>query len=289
MRRDDLFAAEALLEADIDDDDLPRPETADAPGVLAFAAARCDAGDSVWLATVLSRRGSAPSTPGQKLALASSGAAVGTIGGGALERAVLRRLVALGKASQETPFRIESYKLGQSFGMCCGGGVDVLYESLLGPEPVLLVGAGHVSQATAPLLAASGFAVTVVDERDEWIERFEKTSRLVAYAGDFRSIGRSMPRRAAVLAMTHDHTLDQDVVEWAVRERFAFVGGVGSRAKAVRAKDRLVAKGFAEADLARIRMPVGLDIGSRTPAEIAVSIAAELIAHRRRTEEAPKE
>jgi xanthine dehydrogenase accessory factor len=287
MRRDDLFEAEALLEADIDDDELPRPETAEAAGVLAFAAARCDEGESVRIATVLARRGSAPSTPGQKLALTASGVAFGTIGGGALERSVLRRLVALGTTSQERPFRIESYKLGQSFGMCCGGGVDVLYESLLGPEPVLIVGAGHVSQATAPLLAASGFAVTVVDERDEWIARFAKTSRLVAHAGDFRGVGRSMPKRAYVLAMTHDHVLDQDVVEWALRERFAFVGGVGSRAKAVRAKERLSTKGFAGDDLARIRMPVGLDIGSRTPAEIAVSIAAELIAHRRRTEEAP--
>lgn len=287
MRRDDLFEAEALLEADIDDDDLPRPEAADAAGVLTFAARRSECGDAVWIATVLARRGSAPSTPGQKLAWSSSGASAGTIGGGALERAVLKRLVALGSEGTGARFRIESYKLGQSFGMCCGGGVDILYESLRTSAPVLIVGAGHVSQATAPLLAASGFAVTVVDERDEWIERFVETPRLLARAGDFRSIGRTLARSAYVLTMTHDHTLDQDVVEWAVREGFAFVGGVGSRAKAIRAGERLAAKGFGAEDLARIRMPIGLDIGARSPAEIAVSIAAELIAHRRRTEEAP--
>jgi xanthine dehydrogenase accessory factor len=94
-------------------------------------------------------------------------------------------------------------------------------------------------------------------------------------------VGRGLPEHAAVLVMTHDHALDQEVVEWALRRGFAFVGGVGSRAKAKRTRDRLVHKGFGDADVARVRMPIGVDVGARLPEEIAVAIAAEMIAWRR--------
>jgi len=83
--------------------------------------------------------------------------------------------------------------------------------------------------------------------------------------------------RAVFLVMTHDHQLDQTAIEWAIRKGFGFVGGVGSRAKAARTRARLEAKGFPPEDIARIRMPVGLDIGARSPAEIGVSIAGELV------------
>ena len=69
-------------------------------------------------------------------------------------------------------------------------------------------------------------------------------------------------------------------MEWALRRGFAYVGGVGSRAKAERTRQRLEAKGFAEADRARLRMPLGLEIGARLPEEIAVAVAAELVAWR---------
>lgn len=80
--------------------------------------------------------------------------------------------------------------------------------------------------------------------------------------------------------MTHDHAADQVAIEWALRQGFALVGGVGSRAKAARVRSRLEAAGFDEADRARVRMPLGAEIGARTPEEIAVAIAAELIAWR---------
>jgi xanthine dehydrogenase accessory factor len=80
--------------------------------------------------------------------------------------------------------------------------------------------------------------------------------------------------------MTHDHQLDQVVIEWALAAGFGFVGGVGSRAKAARTRARLEAKGVAAADIARVRMPVGVEIAARTPAEIGVAIAGELVAWR---------
>jgi xanthine dehydrogenase accessory factor len=257
------------------------PRGAEPSEVLRVAAECADAGARVVLATVLARRGSTPSTPGQKLLLADNGACVGTIGGGAIERESLVAMQAMLADDDAPPSRIQSFKLGAELGMCCGGGVDVLFEVLATAVPILVVGAGHIGAIVAPMLARSGFAVTLCDERENVLDDAQREPRLERVLGDFATVGRTVRRSGAVLTMTHDHQLDQEVIEWALREKFAFVGGVGSRAKLARTRTRLEAKSFPAEDLARIRMPLGIEIGARSPHEIAISIVAELIAWRR--------
>jgi xanthine dehydrogenase accessory factor len=267
--------------------DLPLPETASAAEVLARVAALQARGVDVVLATVLSRRGSAPATPGQKLLLAHDGTCAGTLGGGALERHVIesmqRTLTLLregsGAPGTHGPQTI-SVSLGSALGMCCGGSVEVLIEPLAAPWAVLLVGAGHVATATAPLLARAGFAVTVCDEREAWADA-QRIERARVVCGSYRDGAQEMPRRGAFLVMTHDHALDQEAIEWALREKFAFVGGIGSRAKAARMRTRLETRGFDAEHIARVRMPLGVHVGARSPDEIAISVAAEMIAWRR--------
>jgi xanthine dehydrogenase accessory factor len=260
--------------------EAPIVAPASALEVLEVAAARARSGISGALATVIGRRGSAPSTPGQKLYLGADGTCLGTVGGGAVEREVVSALDAIVTKKAEKRHGVRSFALGAELGMCCGGGVDVLLESIESLAPCLIVGAGHVATATAPVLSRVGFAVTVVDCREEWTHegRIEGVRVLL---GEYDEVGRELPLDGAVLVMTHDHALDQEVIEWALKRGFAFVGGVGSRAKALRTRARLEAKGFAEADRERVRMPLGLGIGARLPAEIAVSIAAELVQWRR--------
>ncbi|MBW2457839.1 MAG: XdhC family protein [Deltaproteobacteria bacterium] len=271
---------------------LPVPTTAPPDEVLREVLERLDGGDRVALATVVRRRGSTPSTPGQKLALFTGGGAVGTVGGGAVEQRVMGVMAEV-LAAPRPEARIETYDLGPALGMCCGGAVDVLVEVLDPALCVLVVGAGHVGKATAPLLASLGFRVTLCDGRAEIAQDearpgsgpVEPSPRLGFLHADhddpgvFEALG-SEPQRAAALVMTHDHQLDHTVIEWALTEGFAFVGGVGSRAKAKRTRQRLTAIELARADIERVRMPLGVDIGARTPAEIAVSIAGELIAWR---------
>jgi xanthine dehydrogenase accessory factor len=258
---------------------VPRP--ADAVEVLEEAARKGRAGIAGVMATVVARHGSAPATPGQKLYLAADGTCVGTVGGGAIEREIITALEgAVVAKNVEDVFATKSFRLGAELGMCCGGGVDVLIEPISALVPCLIIGGGHVATETAPLLARVGFAVTVVDERDAWGAegRIPGVRTLV---GDFDDAFRDMPRSAAVLVMTHDHALDQRAIEWALKRGFAYVGGVGSRAKAKRTSDRLAAKGFTETDRERVRMPIGVHVGARLPAEIAVSIAAEMVGWRR--------
>lgn len=258
---------------------LPRPEAADAAHVLRAAADIIAGGARAAMATVLERHGSAPSTPGQKLLLAENGTCLGTVGGGAVERAVLEALLALVNRS-ELRHEVRTYKLGPELGMCCGGRVVVLLESLASRLPCLVVGAGHVARAVAPLLARVGFAVTVVDAREGWADQ-ARLPGVRCVVGEPDEAFDDVDARGACLVMSHDHALDQRAIEQALKCGFAFVGGVGSRAKAERTRQRLEAKGFAPSDAARVRMPLGVDIGARLPDEIAVAIAAELVAWRR--------
>ena len=254
---------------------LPVPESAGAARVLETCAAKLRAGVRCGLATVVTRHGSTPSTPGQKLVLADDGSAVGTVGGGAVEREVLEALgEILGQPLERHELR--TFKLGPELGMCCGGRVEVLLESLSARTPVFVVGGGHVGSALAPLLATLSFAVTLVDARAEYADD-RQLEGVTVVCGDFDDVGKNADVAGVCLTMSHDHALDQDVIEWAIQRGFAFVGGVGSRAKAERTRQRLEHKGFPEPDRARVRMPVGLDIGARLPAEIALAIAAELV------------
>lgn len=281
---------------------LPLPTTALPHEVLRATLEALDRGQRVVLASVVARRGSAPSTPGQKLALLDERTAIGTIGGGAIERVVLGAM-AKAREDQTSEPKIETFRLGPSLGMCCGGSVDILIEVLCPEAHALVIGAGHVGIFVAPLLASLGFRVTLCDSR----ENAADPARIVPVAAPLGADGApaaSAPKvrvihaehddpevlsgfsqareRAAALVMTHDHQIDQAAIEWALGCGFGFVGGVGSRAKAARTRARLSAKGVAEADIARVRMPVGVAIGARSPAEIGVAIVAELIAWRAR-------
>jgi xanthine dehydrogenase accessory factor len=143
---------------------------------------------------------------------------------------------------------------------------------------VLLVGAGHVGLALARLLPRLGFRVVVADSREAYVTPLE--AELSCVCGEPSEAKSLVSTDATVLVMTHDHALDQDAIEWALRAGYPFVGGIGSRAKAERTRARLVAKGFAPSEVERVRMPLGLAIGARSPDEIAVAVAAELIQNR---------
>lgn len=266
------------------------PRTAGAHEVLRAVLEKLDRGERVVVATVMARHGSAPCTPGQKLALFQDGSALGTVGGGAVERAVLRSMAELLATAAPLP-RTETFRLGASLGMCCGGSGDMLLEPLTPAHHVLIVGAGHVGVFTAPLLASLGFSVTLCDARESAADPARLSQdkpgtnpiNVLCAEHDDPVVRQSLPSdlgRAAMLVMTHDHQLDQAVIEWAIGVGFGFVGGVGSRAKATKTRTRLEAKGFSEANVGRVRMPLGLDIGARTPAEIGVAIAAEIVAWR---------
>ena len=256
-----------------------------AVNVLVAAAAAWTSGRAAAMATVIDTGGSAPRSAGARMVVYADGSSVGTIGGGTLEFEVIQRSLAVIASGRPERYAVH---LVHDLGMCCGGKVEVFVEPLMVRDPFVLFGAGHVAAALAPLLRALDFQVTVVDAREAWNteERFIGCDRVVDDPCRYAAALGHDPR-AYRLIVTHDHAIDQQLVEALLPLDAAWVGMIGSRRKVARFRSRLRAAGVAASQLDRLRAPVGLDIGAETPAEIAVSIAAELVRHRRAHDRAP--
>ena len=250
------------------------------PDVWAMLARWRSAGRVLVLLAVTETRGFTPRKTGARMLLAEDGETCGTIGGGAIEQAALlsaRELLTGREAS-----RTLRWHLTQELGMCCGGEMTVRIERVE-PDPRLVVfGAGHVGRALALLARGCGFRVTLVDERPEWAEP-ARAPGVETVCRDPEAFARELERTARdyVVVVTHDHALDQRLVEVLLRRPLRFLGLVASVPKQRKFALRLRARGFADVDIARVRAPLGLAIGASTPEEIAVSAMAEVIATRR--------
>ncbi|GFK92188.1 putative xanthine dehydrogenase subunit A [Fundidesulfovibrio magnetotacticus] len=161
-------------------------------------------------------------------------------------------------------------------------GVRRLLEPFI-PRPLLVVaGGGHVSLPTSRIAAMVGFRVAVLDDRPEFAnpERFPWAALARAVPMERCLDGLDIGPDASVAIVTRGHVHDALVLSLALRTSAGYVGMIGSRRKRDAVYDKLRKEGFTETDLARVRCPIGLDIGAQTPEEIAVSIVAELIQSR---------
>jgi xanthine dehydrogenase accessory factor len=148
------------------------------------------------------------------------------------------------------------------------------------PTPrLVIVGAVHIAQKLAPLAQLAEFAVTIVDPREAFANagRFGDTELSLLWPD--RGVESLAPDSAtAIVTLTHDPKLDDPALMAALRSPAFYIGALGSRKTHGRRLERLRAAGFGDADLARLRAPVGLPIGAVSPGEIAVSIMAEIVA-----------
>lgn len=156
------------------------------------------------------------------------------------------------------------------------------------PAPrLVVVGAVHVSQALAPMAVATGFDLTIVDPREAFAtqERFG-AFRLLAEWPDPAVL--ALDSETAVATLTHDPKIDDPALMAALDAGCFYIGALGSRKTHAKRVERLTAAGYGEAAIARIHAPIGLPIGASTPAEIAVSVLAEIVAALRTGERAAR-
>ena len=163
------------------------------------------------------------------------------------------------------------------------GDTTLFAEPLTHAGTVYLFGGGHVARELAHILAMTDFRVVVYDQREQTVTRdfFPEASSLLC--GPFtEALGQvgNITADDYVVIMTPGHQGDYEVLSQALRTPARYIGCIGSRKKIAITRERLLVDGFTEADIGRIYAPIGLPIGGETPAEVAVSVAAQLIACR---------
>jgi len=197
---------------------------------------------------VIESRGFTPRKPGAHMLVAEDGETCGTIGGGAIEQQVLVEARALLEGGGSSLVRKH---LTQELGMCCGGEMAVFLEVLEPAPRLLLFGAGYIGRALAALAAGCGFDVTVVDERPSG--QSPSASRTAACSRSRRGLPARQRhhRRDYAVVVTHDHALDQRLVQSLLERPLKFVGMIGSVPKQRKFALRLRARGFSDAQIAR--------------------------------------
>ena len=248
--------------------------------MLAAAAEALARGDSVALVTVVRSQGSTPQRAGAKMLVWADGRTVGTIGGGCYENDAFwkaREAIASGKQ------QLLHYELNDDFaqenGLICGGRMDVHVDPLTPSPRLFIIGAGHVGFYLAKLASDIGFQIHVVDDREKFAnsERFPGADLAVEPIPEWLNRA-DLPPASYVVVVTRGHQHDLDAMRALAARDLKYLGLIGSRAKVARIYDALLEEGMPPECLQRVHAPIGLEIGAVTPAEIAVSILAELIA-----------
>ncbi|MEE8112133.1 MAG: XdhC/CoxI family protein [Acidobacteriota bacterium] len=242
------------------------------------------------VATVLKTSGSTPRKPGAKMIVLGTGQIRFTVGGGPFEALVIEDSLEALSSGQS---RIREYQFREegegALGMVCGGSATVLMEVLRGPDRLLIFGGGHVGEALAEKASGMDFEIHVVEDRQEFLQPGNFPAQTVLhfagpeFSGDFPE----PDPHAFVCILTRCHRTDHQVLRRVIRFPAAYLGMIGSRRKARTVLSRLAAEGVPEKLLESVHSPIGLEIGGRTPAEIAVSILAQVVQYRNR--QAPRE
>ena len=223
-----------------------------------------EAGRPVALATVTEVKGASPARPGFKLLLQADGSCLGNVGGGELEAPIIQAAQHTLAEGQPLTFHFALREVGpDAIGTLCGGEVNVFIEPYLPRPRLLLVGGGHIGRPLAELAHVIGYDVQVVDVLAERADRPQLAPDTIT-------------DRTYVVLITEDHVTDEQALRDALPTPVAYIGMIGSRRKCHIILEHLRADGFGEEQLTRVRAPIGLDLGGREPAEIALAILAEI-------------
>ncbi len=229
--------------------------------------------------TLVAIRGSAPQIVGAKAIVDADGLRAGTVGGGGIEAIAIRHAFSLLQPQSPT-CELKTWNLQTEIGMSCGGEVQFLFERHCAVDwHIAIFGAGHIVQALVPLLMTLECQVTVMDTRSDWLDRLSPHPKLrTRPSQDLAGEVASFAPGTFFLSITKGHATDRPIVATVLEaDDVAFVGCIGSKNKAAILRRELGDLGLPEAAVARLQCPLGLPLGNNTPAEIAISIAAQLL------------
>lgn len=233
-----------------------------------------------WLATVTKAEGHTPAKAGMKMIVEPGKKFTGTIGGGEIEKKVIDYIL---ENKPSLPVSLD-FDLGAKSDsvikteMICGGIQTVFIEPNNSKTELYIIGGGHCGKALSELAAKVGFKVIVIDNREEILSQYDKEiirTELINYENIDKAI--SFSEDVFIVIMTHGHIHDELVLEKLIEKKYKYLGMLGSSKKVASVFRNLKSRGIKEEYIEKVYSPIGIEIGSHTPDEIAISIMAQMI------------
>jgi xanthine dehydrogenase accessory factor len=221
-----------------------------------------------------------PRKTGAKMIVFDDGSSYGTIGGGRNEKAAIAECR---KAIQkQKPVTVTYNYFGRKGESVCGGQMKVFIEPFLANEHLIICGAGHIALPLSAMGKILGFKVTIIDDRKAFANkrRFPHVDKIVVgdHAGELSKAAIEANTYVAIVTQGNEH--DFECLKVVIKSPARYIGVISSKAKRIKFFGRFKKEGIEEKYLKRVHIPMGIDIGSQTPQEIAISIAAQLVAVR---------
>lgn len=228
------------------------------------------------ICTIVNTKGSTPRKAGAKMIVYENENIFGTIGGGELEKAVIKNAL---KQIKENEPKIFRHDLLHQHGMCCGGTVDIYIEPIMKKNKLYIFGAGHTGLALAKFAVNFQFETVLIDDRKEHLDdcKIVEINKMNLHFGESLRI-LPFDNYTYICIMTYSHPLDRNILSFCLKKPFAYLGMIGSQRKVEMTKKMFTEAGVCSFDeLEKVDMPMGIDIGADGPDEIALSILAKLI------------
>lgn len=249
--------------------------------ILKAVSSAVEKGIETAVVTVLEVKGSSPGKEGSMMAVFSDGSILGTVGGGALEYEFIKEAL---KAIKENKSCEKSFELTEkgSLHMKCGGFVRAYIKVFAKREKLLIMGGGHLGAELYTLGKFLNKYVVIFDDREEFAnrERFPEADEIILGKMKETVKNYSIDENSYIIIVTRGHENDKECLKAILDKKVSpkYIGMVGSRGKVLSTYKELLDEGYLKEELKKIYSPIGLDISSSEPKEIALGIMAEITA-----------
>lgn len=249
--------------------------------ILKAVSSAVEKGIETAVVTVLEVKGSSPGKEGSMMAVFSDGSILGTVGGGALEYEFIQEAL---KAIKENKSCEKSFELTEkgSLHMKCGGFVRAYIKVFAKREKLLIMGGGHLGAELYTLGKFLNKYVVIFDDREEFAnrKRFPEADEIIFGTMKETVKNYSIDENSYIIIVTRGHENDKECLKAILDKKVSpkYIGMVGSRGKVLSTYKELLDEGYSKKELKKIYSPIGLDISSSEPKEIALGIMAEITA-----------
>ncbi len=237
-------------------------------------------GKRVAVASIVETVGSTPRKPGTKMLITDKMEMFGTIGGGCVEADVIFAAKEVLKSGKPQLLHVDiKSKNADELDMLCGGEITLYVEPVMPDYQLIICGGGHISKALANVFHGLDFKITVIDDRPQFANKERFPGIHEAVSCDYSEISKHVKtdHYTYVVVVTRGHSGDEVCLRQLIESPAPYIAMIGSRTKWAHLRKNLIEGGIDESKVDRVYSPAGLDIGSITPEEIAVSVAAQII------------